>query len=236
MNEYRFSREREGVTMRKSSSKLCFLAIVVILIVAVALISTLACGSGDSGTSSSTTIGSSAETTTTTVAGDETTTTVAGNAGGETTTSVDETVSTTSSTEETTTTTEAALTTDTADHTADFRAQYPSTESFTDSTWATLAGAPASHIGAAVDVMGQPSGDTVDPDSKYLTWQLSVPSAAAKTLCRTNVGVDRSLLSGGGWVEVRGIVVGAQDSDAGGGPIIYVQSIQKAAAPTTTAS
>jgi hypothetical protein len=221
--------------MRKSSSRLCLSAIVVILIVAVALISTLACGSGGSGTSSSTTVGSSAETTTTTAAGDETTTTTAGDASGGTTTSVDETASATSSTEETTTT-EAALTSDTADHAADLRAQYPSTESFTNSNWATLAGAPASHLGAAVDIIGQPSGDTVDPDSKYLTWQLSVESSAAKTLCRTNVGVDRSLLSGGGWVEVHGIVVGAQDSDAGGGPIIYVESIQKAAAPTTTAS
>jgi hypothetical protein len=236
MNEYRFSREREGVTMRKHSSTLCLSAIAAILIVAVALISTLGCGSGGSGTSSSTTVGSSAETTTSvTAGGNESTTTAAGQSGGETTTSVDATASTTSSTE-VTTTTEAALTTDTSDHAADFRAQYPSTESFTNSNWATLAGAPASHIGAAVDIIGQPSGGTVDPDSKYLTWQLSVPSSSAKTLCRTNVGVDRSLLSGGGWVEVRGIVVGAQDSNAGGGPIIYVESIQKAAAPTTTVS
>jgi hypothetical protein len=174
MNEYRFSREREGVTMRKHSSTLCLSAIAAILIVAVALISTLACGNGGSGTSSSTAIGSSAETaTTTTIAGDETTTTAAGVASGETTTSVDATASTTSSTE-VTTTTEAALTTDTSDHAADFRAQYPSTESFTNSNWATVAGAPASHLGAAVDIIGQPSGDTVDPDSRYLTWQLSV--------------------------------------------------------------
>ncbi len=50
-----------------------------------------------------------------------------------------------------------------------------------------------------------------------------------KVLCRTNVAIDRTLLSGGGAVEVKGLVVGAQASDAGGGAIIYVESVQKAA-------
>jgi hypothetical protein len=227
--------------MRKSSLTFCLSTIVVVLIVAVVLVSASACGSGSGGAAaSSTTLGSSAETSTTATAGeDQTTTTAVDQTGGETTTSVDETGSTTSSTEADTTTTEAALTTDTADHAAEFRAQYPSTESFTNSSLATLDAAPASHLGAAVDVIGQPSGDKVDPDSKYLTWQLSIPAAAGtpvKALCRTNVGVDRSLLSGNGWVEVRGIVVGAQGSDAGGGPIIYVESVQKAAEPATTPS
>ena len=232
MNEYRFCSVREGVTMRKSSLKLLLLAITVVLIAAVALVSA-ACGGG-SGVSS-TTVSSAADTTTAAATGD-TTTTVAGTTGGETTTSVDAGASTTSSSEAETTTTEAALTTDKTDHSADFRAQYPSTESFSSANWATLAAAPASHLGASVDIIGQASGDIVDPDSKYLTWQLAVPASTAKALCRTNIAVDRSLLPGGGWVEVRGIVVGAQSADAGGGPIIYVQSIQKAAAPTTSAS
>ena len=229
MNEYRFCSVRQGVTMRKSSLKLFLSAIVLVLVVAVAVIPALACGSGTS--ASSTTVSSAADTTTTVGAGDTTTT-----AAGDTTTSVDPNASTTTTAVVETTTTEAALTADTADHSADFKAQYPSTESFTSANWATLAGAPASHLGAAVDIIGQASGDTVNPDSKYLTWQLAVPTVSANALCRTNIGVDRSLLSGGGWVEVRGIVVGAQDSAAGGGPIIYVQSIQKAAAPTTTSS
>jgi hypothetical protein len=222
--------------MRKSSSKLWLSTIVVILMVAIALISTLACGNGNGGTSTST-VGSSESSATTTVGQDLTTTTTsASQTGGETTTSVDQGASTTSSTEVATTTTEAAPTTDTADHAAEFRTQYPSTESFTNSNWATLAAAPASHLGAAIDLVGQPSGATVDPDSKYLTWQLSVTAAGAKVLCRTNVGVDRNLLSANSWVEVRGIVVGAQGSDAGGGPIIYVESIQKAAEPGTPTS
>jgi hypothetical protein len=228
MYEYHFGSVREGVSMRKSSLKLLLSAIVVVLIVAAISITAVACGGS---TASTTTVSSAAETTTTAGAGETTTTAV-----GDTTTSVDAGASTTSSSEAETTTTEAALTTDTADHSADFRAQYPSTESFTSTNWATLAAAPASHLGAAVDIVGQASGDTVNPDSKYLTWQLAVPATSAKALCRTNIGVDRSLLSGGGWVEVRGIVVGAQSADAGGGPIIYVQSILKAAAPTTTAS
>ena len=222
--------------MRKSSLTLFLSAIVVVLIVAVAVIPALACGNGSA--ASSTTLSSAAETTTAAGAGE--TTTVVGDtdttAVGDTTTSVDASASTTSSSEAETTTTEATMTTDTADHSADFRAQYPSTESFTSANWATLAAAPAGHLGAAVDIVGQASGDTVDPDSKYLTWQLAVPATSAKALCRTNIKVDRSLLSGGGWVEVRGIVVGAQSADAGGGPIIYVQSILKASAPTTTAS
>jgi hypothetical protein len=214
--------------MRMSSPKLYLPTIVVVVIAAVVLVSVSACGGGSSATtSSSTTIG----------VGQTTTTTAIDQTSGATTTSVADTGSTTSSTDAATTTTEAAPTTDTADHSADFRAQYPSTESFTDSNWATLNAAPASHLGAAVDITGQPSGVTVDPDSKYLTWQLSISVAGGapmQALCRTNIGVDRSLLSGSGSVEVRGMVVGVQGAGTSGGPIIYVQSIQKAAEPATT--
>ncbi len=194
-----------------------------LLLIAVLAAAVVACGGGSS-TSSSTTTSLAASTTTvgetttvvggtdTTVAG-ETTTTVA----GETTTTVGET-----------TTTEAARTTDTADHSADFKAQYPSTESFDNTTWATLAANPSSHLGAAVDVKGTSTSVTVDPDSKYLTWNFTVTGASGAALCRTNLNVDRTLLSGGGTVEVKGIVVGAQAADAGGGPIIYVQSVQTA--------
>ncbi len=85
---------------------------------------------------------------------------------------------TTSTTEvATTTTTEAAPTADTSDHTA-AKSHYQSTESFDNSNWATLAADPASHLGAAIDVKGLPAEVTVDPDSKYLTWQLTVTGSA----------------------------------------------------------
>ena len=197
-----------------------------LLLMAVLAATVVACG-GASSTSSSTTASlagstttASGETTTTAAAG-ETTTTVAGETtttvAGETTTSVEET-----------TTTEAARTTDTTDHTNDFKAQYPSSESFNNSTWAALASNPSTHLGAAVDVTGTAASVTVDPDSKYLVWNFTVSGATGTALCRTNLNVDRTLLSGGGMVEVKGIVVGAQASDAGGGPIIYVSSVQKA--------
>jgi hypothetical protein len=200
---------------------------------AVALV---ACGGGTA-TSSSTTVTTSIETTTaagaTTTASGETTTT----AVGETTTTATGSTTATSAGEtttsgEATTTTEPARTTDTSDHSAEFRTQYPSTESFNNSAWATLNPNPSSHLGAAVDVTGVPSKVAVDPDSLYLTWQLTVSSttgASMTALCRTNVNVDRSLLSAGGTVEVKGLVVGAQASSAGGGPIIYVETVTKAA-------
>ena len=209
----------------------CLSTMILFLMVSMA-VAVLACG-GSTGASSSTTLSTASESTTTTAG--ETTTTVT---GSETTTSVSETGDTTSSSDTTTTseaettTTEAAPTTDTADHAAEVRAQYPSAESFDNSNWATVNAAPGSHLGAAVDVKGQPTNVTVDPGSRYLTWQLTVSGTGGQqttTLCRTNVTVDRSLLSGGSAVEVKGLVVGAQGSDAGGGPIIYVESVQKAA-------
>jgi hypothetical protein len=201
--------------------KIIVISAVGLLLIAVLAATLVACGGGSSTTSS--TVGllpgsgttAPAETTTTAATG-ETTTTVA----GETTTSSEET-----------TTTEAARTTDTADHANDFKSHYPSSESFNDSTWASLASSPASHLGAAVDVKGTAGNVTVDPDSRYLTWELTVTDAAGaqtKALCRTNLNVDRTLLTAGGAVEVKGIVVGAQDFNAGGGPIIYVESITKA--------
>jgi hypothetical protein len=203
----------KGFTMRKT---ILLSAVIALLLVGV-MVAVAACGGGTT-TSSSTTATSSGDTTTTavddtaTTAVDDTTSTAAGD--------------TTTTSEETTTTTEAARTTDTSDHAADFRAQYPSSESFDNSTWATVNSNPSSHLGAAADVKGTASKVTVDPDSKYLTWQLSVNGSTV--LCRTNLNVDRTLLSGGGTVEVKGIVVGAQEADAGGGAIVYVQSVSKA--------
>ncbi len=70
---------------------------------------------------------------------------------------------TTSTTEvATTSTTEAAPTADTSDHTAELRAHYQSSESFNNSNWATLSAAPASHLGAAVDVKGLPATPSSD--------------------------------------------------------------------------
>jgi hypothetical protein len=197
-----------------------------LLLIAVLAATVVACGGGSS-TSSSTTASLAGSTTTaagatTTAAAGETTTTVA---GGTATTVAGDTTTTVAAE---TTTTEAARTTDTADHSSDFKAQYPSTESFDNTTWATLAANPASHLGAAVDVKGTSAKVTVDPDSKYLTWNFTVTGASGTVLCRTNLNVDRTLLAGGGTVEVKGIVVGAQAADAGGGPIIYVQSVQTA--------
>jgi hypothetical protein len=202
--------------MRKS---VCLWTLILFLAVGMA-VAVSACG-GSTAASSSTTLGSTSESST--AATGETTTTV---------TSEQTTTSVSAPGDTTTTTTEAAQTTDTADHAAEVRAQYPSTESFDNSNWTTLNAAPGSHLGAAVDVKGQPAKATVDPDSKYLTWQLTVSGTGGEqmtALCRTNVTVDRSLLSGGSPVEVKGLVVAAQGSDAGGGPIIYVESVQKAA-------
>ena len=207
--------------------KFVVLSAVGLLLIAVLAATVVACGGGSSTSSSTTaslagsTTTASGETTTTAAAG-ETTTTVAGatatTVAGDTTTTV----------AEETTTTEAARTTDTADHSADFKAQYPSTESFDNTTWATLAANPASHLGAAVDIKGTAASVTVDPDSKYLTWKFTVTGTSGTVVCRTNLNVDRTLLAGGGTVEVKGIVVGAQAADAGGGPIIYVQGVQTA--------
>ncbi len=220
--------------MRKS----VYLVAAAVLSAAVLAAAVAACG-GDSTAGATTTLETGGTTTAvpgTTTTGAETTTSAVDESStspsdaGDTTTSVAE--DTTSTSEETTTTTEAARTTDTADHAADFRAQYPSSESFTNSTWMIVDAAPGSHLGAAVDVTGQPTNVTVDPDSRYLTWELTIAGPGGeqmKALCRTNVDIDRSLLSGGSTVEVRGIIVGAQSSDAGGGAIIYVESLQKAA-------
>ena len=196
-------------------------AVVVLLIVAVALVATLGNSGGSSvANASSTTLGSVAETSTTattTAAGSSTTTTTAPAVSSTTT---------------------VTATSDTVDHAADYRAQHPSTESFTNSNWATLDQAPASHLGAAVDVIGRlTGGSTIDPDTRYLTWHLSIPAAGGtelQALCRTNVNLDRNLLSTGGWVEVRGIAVGAQASGASSGAAIYVETVQSATAPAAT--
>jgi hypothetical protein len=198
--------------MRKNA---CLLTLFLLLMVGLAA-AIFACG-GSSSASSSTTATTVSETTTSAAATQDTTSSTE---AGTTTTAASDT-----------TTTELAPTTDTADHAADFRAQYPSTESFDNTTWATLSAAAASHLGATVDVKGQPSKLAVDQDSLYLTWELTVTGASgqqATVLCRTNVTVDRTLLTGSSAVEVKGIVVDAQAADAGGGPIIYVESVQKA--------
>ncbi len=221
-------------------------AVIVLLIVAVALVATLG-NSGESSVAnaSSTTLGSVAETSTTatTTAAESSTTATTTAAGssttGTTTASGSSTTTTTGAPQSSTTT--ATATSDTADHAADYRAQHPSTESFTNSNWATLDQAPASHLGAAVDVIGRlTGGPTIDSDTGYLTWHLSIPAAGGtelQALCRTNVNLDRNLLSAGGWVEVRGVAVGAQAADASNGAAIYVETVlpatQPAATPTT---
>lgn len=210
-------------------------AVIVLLIVAVALVATLG-NSGESSVAnaSSTTLGSVAETSTTA------TTTAAESSTTATTTASGSSTTTTTGAPQSSTTT-ATATSDTADHAADYRAQHPSTESFTNSNWATLDQAPASHLGAAVDVIGRlTGGPTIDSDTGYLTWHLSIPAAGGtelQALCRTNVNLDRNLLSAGGWVEVRGVAVGAQAADASNGAAIYVETVlpatQPAATPTT---
>ena len=78
---------------------------------------------------------------------------------------------------------------------------------------------------------------TVDPDTRYLAWHLSIPVAGGtelQALCRTNVILDRNLLSAGAWVEVRGVAVGAQASDASNGAAVYVETVQAATAPAAT--
>jgi uncharacterized protein (DUF736 family) len=203
-------------------------AVVVLLIVAVVLVATLANRNGSPATAASTTtlstVAQSETTTTTSAAGAGTTTTAAGTAG---------TTTTVTAAESTTTVT---ATSDTADHAPDYRAQHPSTELFTNANWATLDVAPGSYLGAAVDVVGQPANVAIDPGTGYLTWHLSIPSATGsqmQALCRTNVNVNRNLLSGGGWVEVRGVAVGP--APAGSiGAVIYVETISPATAPVTT--
>ena len=218
-------------------------AVTVLLIVAVALVATLGNSGGSSvANASSTTLGSVTETSTTattTAAGSSTTTTTAaaGSSTTGTTTSAGSSTTTTTAPAVSSTTTVTA-TSDTVDHAADYRAQHPSTESFTNSNWATLDQAPASHLGAAVDVIGRlTGGSTIDPDTRYLTWHLSIPAAGCtelQALCRTNVNLDRNLLSTGSWVEVRGIAVGAQASGASSGAAIYVETVQSATAPAAT--
>jgi hypothetical protein len=221
----------------------CLSAVIVLLIVAVALVATLGNNKGGAvASASSTTLGSVAETSTTattTAAASSTTVTTATaeSSTTETTTASGSSTTTTTGAPASSTTTVTA-TSDTADHAADYRAQHPSTESFTNSNWATLNQAPDSHLGAAVDVIGRLSGGpTIDSDTGYLTWHLSIPAAGGtelQALCRTNVNLDRNLLSTGGWVEVRGIAVGAQTSGASGGVAVYVETVKSATAPATT--
>ena len=215
-------------------------AVIVLLVVAVALVATLGNSGGSSvANASSTTLGSVAETSTTatTTASTTATTTESESSTTGTTTAAGSSTTTTTAAPVSSTTT-VTVTSDTTDHAADYRAQHPSTESFTNSNWATLDQAPASHLGAAVDVIGQLTGaPTVDPDTRYLTWHLSIPVAGGtelQALCRTNVSLDQNLLSAGAWVEVRGIAVGAQASSASSGAAIYVESIQSATAPAAT--
>ena len=222
----------------------CLSAAIVLLVVAVALVAAL----GNSGGSpvanaSSTTLGpaaesSSAATTTSSESGTTATTATAESSTTETTTASGSSTTTTTTGTPASSTTTVTATSDTADHAAEYRAQHPSTESFTNSNWATLDQAPASHLGAAVDVVGRLSGvPAIDPGTGYLTWHLSIPAAGGaelQALCRTNVNLDRNLLSTGGWVEVRGIAVGAQTSGASGGVAVYVETVQSATAPATT--
>jgi hypothetical protein len=212
----------------------CLSAITVILIVVVVVVGTRSTGNESPvANASSTTLGPVAETSTTaTTAADQTSTTA--------TTAADQASTTSTSTTTGSSTTVAIPTADTADHAADIRAQYPSTELFTNSNWATLDQAPASHLGAAVDVIGQITGDSaIDANTGYLTWHLSIPAAGGnelQVLCRTNVNLDRSLLSAGGWVEVRGVAVGAQPPAGTTGAAVYVETVQPATQPAATAT
>lgn len=217
-------------------------AVILLLVVAVALVATLGNSGGSSvASASSTTLGSVAETSTTattTAAESSTTATTTAAGSGTTGTTTASGSSTTTTAGAPVSTTTVTATSDTANHAADYRAQHPSTESFTNSNWATLDHAPASHLGAAVDVIGRLTGEpTIDPDTRYLTWHLSIPAAGGtelQALCRTNVNLDRNLLSAGGWVEVRGVAVGAQAADASSGAAIYVETVQAATAPAAT--
>ena len=218
-------------------------AVVVLLIVAVVLVATLGRSGGSPVVSaSSTTLAPAAETSTTattTAAASSTTTTTSATASSTTaTTSATGSTTTATTSAAGSSTTTATATSDTADHAADYRAQHPSTESFANSNWATLDQAPASHLGAAVDIIGRlTGGPTIDSNTGYLTWPLSIPAAGGtelQALCRTNVNLDRSLLSAGGWVEVRGIAVGAEASGASSGAAIYVETVQSATQPAAT--
>jgi hypothetical protein len=232
------SRQRPGWWNRQEAlTKLvivCLSAVTVLLIVAVILVATLVPGSKSSvASASSTTLGPAAESSTTeTTTADQTSATA--------TTAADQAGTTTTSAAAESSSTVATATVDTADHAAEYRSQYPSTESFTNSNWATLDQAPGSHLGATVDVIGRPTGEvTINPSTGYLTWLLSVPAAGGKemrVLCRTNVNVDRNLLSGGGWVEVRGIAVGTQAAGASTGAIAYVETVGPATEPAATAA
>ena len=221
-------------------------AVIVFLIVAVVLVATLANGTESPAAAASTTLSTVAQSeTTTTIGAAATTTTAAGAAGstttvtgtaGATTTTVAGTAGATTTTTAPESTTTVTATSDTADHAADYRAQHPSTDSFTNANWATLDAAPGSYLGAAVDVVGQPADVALDPNTGYLTWHLSIPSATGgqmQATCRTNVNVNRDLLSGGGWVEVRGVAVGPAPTGSTGA-VIYVETISSATAPVTT--
>jgi hypothetical protein len=205
-------------------------AITLVLIVAVVLVATLA-NKNESpvASASSTTLGSVAETSTTATTESEASTT-------ETTESEAATTETTNAAGSSTTV--ASATKDTADHAADYRAQHPSTESFTNSNWTTLDQAPGSHLGAAVDVTGQVTGNpTIDPDSGYLTWNLTIPAAGGaqlQALCRTNVNLDQTILSSGSWVEVSGIAVGTQATTGTGGTTVYVETVKASTEPVAT--
>ena len=205
-------------------------AITLVLVVAVVLVATLANKNENSvASASSTTLGSVAETSTTATTESEASTT-------ETTESEGATTETTAPAESSTTV--ATATKDTADHAADYRTQHPSTESFTNSNWATLDQAPGSHLGAAVDVTGQVTGNpTIDPDTGYLTWNLTIPAAGGaqlQALCRTNVNLDRTILSAGSWVEVSGIAVGTQATTGTGGTTLYVETVKASTEPVAT--
>ena len=205
-------------------------AITLVLIVAVVLIATLA-NKNESpvASASSTTLSSVAETSTTATTESEASTT-------ETTESEGATTETMAPAESSTTV--ATATKDTADHAGDYRTQHPSTESFTNSNWATLDQAPGSHLGAAVDVTGQVTGNpTIDPDTGYLTWNLTIPAAGGaqlQALCRTNVNLDRTILSAGSWVEVSGIAVGTQATTGTGGTTLYVETVKASTEPVAT--
>jgi len=206
-------------------------AITLVLIVAVVLVATLA-NKNESpvASASSTTLGSVAETSTTATTESEGATTETTNSGESGTTE------TTAPAESSTTV--ATATKDTADHAADYRTQHPSTESFTNSNWATLDQAPGSHLGAAADVTGQVTGSpTIDPDSGYLTWNLTIPAAGGaqlQALCRTNVNLDQTILSSGSWVEVSGIAVGTQATTGTGGTTVYVETVKASTEPVAT--
>jgi hypothetical protein len=126
-----------------------------------------------------------------------------------------------------------------AEYAAMYRAEYPSSESFTNKDWDVVHEDADNHQGAAVDIVGTVVTDFFGPDEEpgqvpagWTIWEVDINGGpdndGYKVMCFTRLKIDPALIKDGTIVGVKGLVLGAPQGNWDA--IVYVTAVEKSSA------